>query len=166
MYLWSCSLVLLQQSCILYGVFTLSWEHVTCQKLGLLIYEQHVCASVLLLLLLWPKVKNLFIDPPSGNPVIDNKNSPPVFYKDDNIEMTCSVSGGLPPANLSWDCPGLTSISQRGNSSHSWLVASGTATRALNGKSCRCTAQHYAWLPLESNLRTVQTPNITVYCKY
>ena len=122
--------------------------------------------SGLFFLLLWPKVKYFFIDQPSGNPVIDNMNSPPVFYKDDNIEMLCSVSGGLPPANLSWDCPGLTSNSQRGNSTHSWLTASGTATKALNGKTCTCAAQHYAWVPVGSNLRTVQTPNIIVYCEY
>ena len=103
----------------------------------------------------------MFIDPPS-NPV----TPPLIVYKDDNIELTCSVSGGLPPANLSWDCPGLTSNSQRRNSSHSWLTASGTATRAMNGKTCTCTAQHYAWTPLGSNPRTVQTPNITVYCEY
>ena len=110
-------------------------------------------------------LNKLLIDPPSGNPVIDNMTPPPVFYKDDNIEMTCSVSGGLPTANLSWDCPGLISNSQRWNSSHSWLSASGTATKGLNGKTCTCTAQHYAWIPLGSNLRTVQTPTITVYCE-
>ena len=108
----------------------------------------------------------MLVDPPSGNPVIGYMTLPPVFYKDDNIEMTCSVSGGLPPANLSLDCPGLTSNSQTGNSSHTCLTASGTATKALNGKTCTCTAQHYAWLILGSNQRTVQTPNITVYCEF
>ena len=108
----------------------------------------------------------IFVDPPSGNPVIGYINPFPVFYKGDNIEMTCCIPGGLPPTNLSWDCDGLTSSSQRVNSSHSWLTASGTATKWLNGKTCTCTAQHYAWIPLGSNLRTVQTPNITVYCEY
>ena len=89
-----------------------------------------------------------------------------VVYEDDNIEMTCSVSGGLPTANLSLDCPGLTINSQRWNSSHTWLTASGIATRSLNGKTCTCTAQHYAWIPLGSNLRTTETPAIDVYCKF
>ena len=80
--------------------------------------------------------------------------------------MTCSISGGFPPANLSLDCPGLTNYSQGQNSSYSWVTASGTATRALNGKICNCTAEHYAWIPLGSNLRITEAPGFNVYCEF
>ena len=142
---------------------------VHCKSVILMKYKQIIISSDRYDALYNIDIADFFIDPPSGNPVIDNRKPPPVFYKDYDIEMTCSVLGGLPPANLSWDCPGLTSNTQRGNSSHSWMTASGTATivaiTALNEKTCTCTAVHYAWIPLGSNLRTVQTPNITVYCE-
>ena len=112
------------------------------------------------------KTTNNFLstDPPPGNPTLRNIKSL-VLYEEDHIQMTCDIIGGSPLANLSWDCPGLDS--QTGSdSSKRWSTVSGTVRRTLNSTRCACTAQHYAWLPPESQTRTVHTPLITVYCKY
>ena len=108
----------------------------------------------------------LSTDPPPLNQTLPNIDStaPLVFYEGDSLEMTCEIEGGSPLANLSYDCPGLDS--QTGSdSSKTWSTVNGTVRRTLNNQRCACTAQHYAWLPPESQTRTVLTPLITVFCK-
>ena len=108
----------------------------------------------------------MLTDPPPGSPTLRNidSTSPLVLYEGDPLEMTCDIVGGSPLATLTWDCPGLDS--QTGSDSiQRWSTVSGTVRRSLNNQACACTAQHYAWLPPESQTRIVHTPFITVYCK-
>ena len=106
----------------------------------------------------------LSTDPPVSRPTLRNMMSLDL-YEGDPQQMTCDIIGGSPLANLSWDCPGLDFLIGS-DSSKRWSTVSGTVRRTLNNRHCSCTAQHYAWLPPESQTRTVHTPLITVYCKY
>ena len=89
-----------------------------------------------------------------------------VLYEDDQSEMMCSITGGVPVANLTWDCLGLTTVGSGNNRTTSWSIVSGTVNRMLDRTRCNCIAHHYAWLTPQSNTRSVQTPEISVYCKY
>ena len=88
-----------------------------------------------------------------------------VIYEDDHSEMMCSITGRVPVANLTWDCPELTTVEAENNTTVSWSKVSGTVNRMMDRTRCNCTAEHYAWLAPQSNTRSVQTPQISVYCK-
>ena len=105
----------------------------------------------------------LSTDPPSLNQTLGNIESLNL-YEGDPLQMTCDIIGGFPLANLSWDCPWLK-VQTGSDSNKTWSTVSGTVRRTLNNQRCVCTAQHYAWLPPESQTRTVYTPLITVFCK-
>ena len=89
-----------------------------------------------------------------------------VLYEDDQSEMMCSITGGVPVANLTWYCPGLTTVVAGNNRTLSWSKISRTVNRMLDRTRCNCTAHHCAWIAPRSNTRSVQTPEISVYCKY
>ena len=105
----------------------------------------------------------LSTDPPSLNQTLGNIESLNL-YEGDPLQMTCDIIGGFPLANLSWDCPGIKA--QTGSDRNkAWSKVNGTVRRTLNNETCVCSAHHYAWLPFESQTRTVLTRLITVFCK-
>ena len=110
--------------------------------------------------------QNYFIVvPPSQDPSLDIQPASPAYYEGDIVRVTCLVNGGLPLASLTWDCPGLGTTVSSSNSTSAWTLVTGTITRTLNGRTCRCTARHQAWLPLGSNTRDGNTAIFNVYCK-
>ena len=66
-------------------------------------------------------------DPPSTYPVIDGVQGveTQVVYEDDQSVMMCSITGGVPVANLTWDCLGLTTVEAGNNRTTSWSIVSG-----------------------------------------
>ena len=84
------------------------------------------------------------------------------LYEDDTITITCLMTGGLPVANISLNCPNLISRDMT-NSTSAASVASGNAKRTLDKNKCTCLAAHYAWLDTEGP--KTETPIFNIYCK-
>lgn len=91
--------------------------------------------------------------PPSGDLSISSSSHSFVYTTGDSVNLTCTVSGGNPIANLSWVCgsnnPTTVTIS---NSSLAASVLRLKVDKAFNNKDCTCTASH----PLQNKNKTVK----------
>ncbi|KAJ8305137.1 hypothetical protein KUTeg_017312 [Tegillarca granosa] len=80
--------------------------------------------------------------PPTTNPVVSGYDGT-FRYQNDVVTLTCIVSGGSPPATLSWTCNGLQSTVRQSISGTT--VTSDirvTMTKELNEKTCICHGRH------------------------
>lgn len=99
--------------------------------------------------LLWTDNKHLQSQPfvvhypPTTNPVVSGYDGR-FRYQDDVVTLTCIVSGGSPPATLSWTCNGQQQYAIRQSTSGT-TVTSGirvTMKKELNEKTCTCYGKH------------------------
>lgn len=100
------------------------------------------------------------VDPPSGDLSISSSSHSFVYTNGDSVNLTCTVFGGNPIANLSWECgskdPTTVKIS---NSSLAASVLTLKVDKVFNNKDCTCTASH----PLQNKNKTVK---LIVHCEY
>lgn len=83
-----------------------------------------------------------------------------VYTTGDSVNLTCTVFGGNPIANLSWECSSKDPITEtRSNSTLAASVLFLKVDKTFNNKDCTCTASH----PLQNKTKTVK---LIVYCEY
>ncbi|CAC5398626.1 unnamed protein product [Mytilus coruscus] len=78
--------------------------------------------------------------PPDMEPVIQVLSDLKPLVAGDNIHISCSIIGGNPIANLSWDCPGNVSTQTDNNKAISYLAFEMRAED--DRKTCSCIAAH------------------------
>ena len=107
-----------------------------------------------------------FSDPPPSDPVIVGIPSDRqlLWYEGDQHSVTCEITGGLPLANITWNCPpGLGFIvSHTGDDTKNQTILTAIANRNMNNQVCTCSAQHIAWI-FEGTKNKPLKPFI-VYC--
>lgn len=79
-------------------------------------------------------------DPPDIEPIIKILGDQMPLVAGDNIHISCSIFGGNPIANLSWDCPGNVSTQTDNDKSISYLAFE--MRTEDNRKTCSCIAVH------------------------
>lgn len=100
------------------------------------------------------------VDPPSGDPSISSSSQTFVYTSGESVNLTCTVFGGNPIANLSWECSYTDPKTEtRSNSSFAASILFLNVDKEFNNKDCTCTASH----PLQVKKETVM---LTVYCEY
>ena len=108
-----------------------------------------------------------FPDPPPSDPVIVGIPSDRqlLWYEGDQHSVTCEITGGLPLANITWNCPqGLGFIvSHTGDDTKNQTILTSTANRNMNNDVCTCSARHIAWIP--EGIKNKPLQPFIVYCK-
>lgn len=95
--------------------------------------------------------------PPSGDPSISSSSQTFVYTSGESVNLTCTVFGGNPIANLSWECSYTDPKTEtRSNSSFAASILFLNVDKEFNNKDCTCTASH----PLQVKKETVM---LTVY---
>ncbi|KAJ8316473.1 hypothetical protein KUTeg_006487 [Tegillarca granosa] len=82
-------------------------------------------------------------NPPTTNPVVSGYDGT-FRYQDDVVTLTCTLSGGSPPATLSWTCNGQQQAEIRQSTSGTTGISDITVAmkKELNGKTCTCHGRH------------------------
>lgn len=81
--------------------------------------------------------------PPKTNPVVSGYDGT-YRYQDDVVTLTCTVSGGSPPATLSWTCNGQQQSATRQSTSGTTVTSDIRISmkKELNEKTCTCHGRH------------------------
>lgn len=100
------------------------------------------------------------VDPPSGNLSISSSSHSFIYLTGDSVNLTCTVFGGNPIANLSWECSSKDpNTVTRSNSTLAALVLFLKVDKTFNNKDCTCRSSH----PLQNKNKTV---TLIVQCEY
>lgn len=90
--------------------------------------------------------------PPSGNLSISSSSHSFIYLTGDSVNLTCTVFGGNPIANLSWECSSKDpNTVTRSNSTLAALVLFLKVDKTFNNKDCTCRSSH----PLQNKNKTV-----------
>ena len=105
-------------------------------------------------------------DPPDAGPVILDvpSNRQLLWYEGDEHRVTCEITGGLPLATITWECPsglGFNVVNDE-DSTKRWSVLSAQVNKNMNNKICKCKAAHQAW----TGTKQQALMPLIVFCKF
>ncbi|KAJ8316070.1 hypothetical protein KUTeg_006084 [Tegillarca granosa] len=84
-------------------------------------------------------------DPPTADPVISGYSGT-TAYVGNTFTLTCTLDGGKPLANLTWNCKGINVHGVNANTQTSAISRyTVTIDTSYNGQTCTCTASHLLW---------------------
>ncbi|CAC5391985.1 unnamed protein product [Mytilus coruscus] len=95
------------------------------------------------------------VDPPENKPIIRQVKPGPVD-SGDTVYLHCSVYGGYPIANISWDCQG--KIKDQSSDTLSAVILELVVDRRYDDKICSCSATH-----LDPSYKHTIQHKLTVY---